>query len=358
MGRKVLLISNEVLHYRVNVYNYFYDRFKETGWDFSVRSNKIRKVNSCSPRFDFKEIPFSFFAYREEIRKIRPDAIILFLHLKDTMIWPLIHWIKAMRIPVIYWNKGVNLDDAGNRLKNGFFRYIHTMSDGIILYSAREKKYISTRNQHKVFVANNTINYNVFPEITESKEELKRILGIPFEKVVLFVGRMDVAGGRKKVNHLIDIFREIDVPHAGLVIVGSGLSETLLKKCNPANTICPGEVHDPGNVWISRIFRCADIFSIPGHVGLGINQAMFWGLPVVTEEGGQPPEIQCLIDGRNGFIVPEDNLEELKRKIIYLLEDDEKRREMGRCAREDLLKNSSIEGMFEGFRNCIEYVAR
>jgi len=72
------------------------------------------------------------------------------------------------------------------------------------------------------------------------------------------------------------------------------MSEELKKNINPSNTTYLGEIHDPQNVKISKIFSMSDIFCIPGHVGLGLNQAMYWGLPTVTEKGKQPPEFITL----------------------------------------------------------------
>ena len=41
----------------------------------------------------------------------------------------------------------------------------------------------------------------------------------------------------------------------------------------------------------------ADIFSIPGKVGLGVTQAFYWGLPIVTERVLHSPEIIYVKDG-------------------------------------------------------------
>jgi glycosyltransferase involved in cell wall biosynthesis len=131
----------------------------------------------------------------------------------------------------------------------------------------------------------------------------------------------------------------------------------LQARINPENTIYLGEVHDPANVAISRIFTMADVCSIPGHVGLGLNQAFFFGLPVVTEEGRQPPEIDYLENGRNGFIVPEDDVSELHRRLAFLLDNDDERARMSRNAREDIARRASIEGMFKGFLDCADYLA-
>jgi glycosyltransferase involved in cell wall biosynthesis len=215
-------------------------------------------------------------------------------------------------------------------------------------------RFIGAKHRHKAFVANNTLNFEDFPAVTETKEEIKKDLGIPFEKVVLAVGRMDEGGGRKKLDHLIKVFEQIDMPGAGLVVVGAGVGRDILQRMNKTNMLYLGEIHDPRQFQISRVFKMADVFSLPGHVGLGLNQAFFWGLPIVTEEGMQPPEIHYLVDGRNGFIVPNDDISALREKILFLLANDEERKRLSQNAREDILNHGSVQGMFEGFRQCLE----
>jgi glycosyltransferase involved in cell wall biosynthesis len=354
--KKVLLVSNKVMHYRVSVYNYLYRRFKEQGWEFLVRGKELQKENPHSIEFDFKVLPFKFDLYRQEIKKINPDAVILFLHLKDSIAWPLVHWLKWRGIPIVNWTKGANLDDPDNKLRYLLFNYFHNLCDGLLLYSPYELKYIMKRNRHKISVAPNTINFEDFPEIIEAKEEIKKEFGIPFEKVVLSVGRMDINGGRKKIEQLIRIFREMTIQGAGLVIVGSGVNAQLTAQMNKKNTVYLGEIYDPKHIQISKIFKMADLFSIPGHVGLGLNQAFYWGLPVVTEAGLQPPEIHYLVDGRNGFIVPDNDLSSLKSKIEYLLRRDDLREEFSRNARKDILEKASMEKMYLGFKNSLDFV--
>jgi glycosyltransferase involved in cell wall biosynthesis len=355
--KRVLLISNTVMHYRVSVYNYLCRRFAEDGWEWTVLTDRLQPQNRIPVRFQLEEIPFRFGAYRRRIAELNPDAVILFLHLKDRMIWPLIHWLKWKRIPVAFWTKTRNLDDPDNRLKNAMFSYVNGLSDGLILYTGDLRRYLPARHQMKSFVANNTINHEDFPAISESKEAIKRSLNIPFDKVVLFVGRMDVDGGRKRVDHLIEIFREMEGRNAGLVIVGSGMKPEWQARINPRTTVYLGEVHDPENRQIARIFTMADLCVLPGHVGLGLNQAFFYGLPVVTMEGKQPPEIAYLHPGRNGYMVPAGDVAQLRARILELLDDDSLRLRFSAAAREDFASEASIEGMFQGFRRCVEFVA-
>lgn len=349
MPHRVLLISNRVMHYRVPVYNYFYHRFLEHGVDFLVRANDIQPQNPHKIEFDFQTIPFDSRRYLREIEEISPDAVIFFLHLKDLMLWALVHALKRRGIPTIFWTKGINLDDPDNPVRAAMFHYLHSLFDGLILYSGNEIRYVKPRNRHKISVAPNTLNFDSFPRISETPEQIKREFGIQFQKVVLFVGRMGIAGGRKKVDHIVDVFRDIKNRDWGLVIVGSGMTERTKARLNPENTRYLGELHDPEQVQVNRLFRAADVFCMPGHVGLGLNQAFYWGLPVVTEEGRQPPEFHYLVHGRNGYVVPEDDTRTLAVRVRDLLSNDELRQEMSRHAREDILTHAGVETMFRAF---------
>jgi len=348
--KNVLLISNKVFHYRVSNYNYFARRFREEGWQLFVRANEIQKNNPYPPEFDFQQIPFSFSAYRREIERLKPDVVILFLHLKNLMIWPLLHWLKLKGIPVVYWNKGINLEVRNPRLRNLPFYYIHSLCDGIVLYSQHEIKDIKPKNQHKVWVANNTVNFTDFPEVHETPAEIKAEFGIPFKKVVLFVGRMRTV---KKVEHLIEVFNGIDEPGCGCIIVGDQMDYDLKAMIKRDNIRYLGELFDPKNIQVSKLFKIADLFVIPGDVGLGMNQAFYWGVPVVTEDGLQPPEIHYLKQGRSGFVVPENDVAALREKVLLLLKDEALRAEFSRHAREDILREASIETMFQGFWQCV-----
>ena len=345
------------MHYRVSVYNYFWRRFREDGYDFEVITNQLQPKNKITPRFRLDEMPFSFHVYRRAVLERQPAAVILFLHLKDKMMWPLVHWLKWSRIPVAFWTKTRNLDTPNNPLRNLLFDYMLWLHDGLILYSGDLIKNVPEREKHKAFTANNTINFEDFPEVNESREDIKRQLGIPFKKVVLFAGRMDVDSGRKRVDHLIEAFRDVKGRDAGLVIVGSGMKDEWRARMNPQTTIYLGEIHDPQNVQTSRVFKMADVCAIPGHVGLGLNQAFYFGLPVVTEEGKHPPEIANLKHGRNGFIVPENDLTQLQEKLFMLLDNDALREEFSRNARADILQNASVEAMYHGFRDCVLFMA-
>jgi glycosyltransferase involved in cell wall biosynthesis len=354
--RKILLISNEVMHYRVPVYNYFHRRFREYGYEFCVIADRLQRENRKQLQFELQELPFDFGIYKRVISEAQPAAVILFLHLKDLFIWPLMHWMKVSGIPFAFWTKGGNWDAKGSKWRYLMFNYVHALSDSLILYAQPCKDLITPRHHPKAFVANNTVNFDDYPSVSASREEIKLEFGIPFTKTVIFMGRMGVGGGRKRVDHLIEIFRTLDRTDVGLVLVGSGLSEELKARMNTRNTIYLGEVQDDKDLQISKLCKMADVCAIPGHVGLGLNQAFYWGLPVVTEEGDHPPEVFYLKNGRNGFMVPGNDLTEMKERLLDLLDNDTLRTEFSRHAREDILREASIEGMFSAFKDSVDYM--
>jgi glycosyltransferase involved in cell wall biosynthesis len=322
-----------------------------------VLTGKLQEENQRSPEFSLQQLPCKFKQYRQAIAAADPAAVVLFMNLKDWYFWALIHWLKWQGIPFCFWAKGGHWDAKGSRVRGAFFNYVYGLSDALILYAERCRAFIQPSQRSKTFIANNTVNFDDYPAIADSKEEIKREFNIPFQRTVIFVGRMGAEGGRKRVDHLIDVFRGLDRNDIGLVLVGSGLSADLKKRMNPRNTVYLGEVHDPNDVQISKLCKMADVCAIPGHVGLGLNQAFYWGLPVVTEEDDHPPEITYLKPGRNGFIVPRGDLTALKERIFYLLENDGVRSQFSQHAREDIMAEASIEGMFSGFKQCVEYLS-
>ncbi|MCK7489989.1 MAG: hypothetical protein MZU79_07035 [Anaerotruncus sp.] len=146
---------------------------------------------------------------------------------------------------------------------------MQTLADGLILYSPKETSFVKAKNRSKISYANNTINYLVFPEIGASREEIKREYGIPFKKTALFVGRMDVGGGLQEGRSRDRGLQHHREPRLRTGPRGLGIQRPARKGDPEGNVLYLGEIYDPGNVEICKIFKMADVFPIPGHVGLG-----------------------------------------------------------------------------------------
>lgn len=343
---RVLLISNDVLHYREKIYNYFYDKFQEDGLEFHVLSNSFQNVN-YDLRFYKHELPFSVRGYINRIKEIKPKYVILFLHLKDKVMLPIIGYCKTHRISVIYWNHGINIKTPNDKIKNAIFHFIHDRCDALITYTPEMKQYFSEKNQKKLFVAYNTLNFtDIDKESVPSKEKTKAQYGIKEEKIILYISRMMPY---KRVDLLMECFADIE--GIAVVMVGPGFSEA--QKAIVAehdNLYYLGERY---GAEVNEIYKMGDVFSTPGHIGLAVNEAMFWGLPIVLLEGKHAPEVYYMKPGITGYFAKNET--DFKEYILELLKDDVRRKKMSEATLEVFEKEVSIDRMYQGFIDAIRY---
>lgn len=347
--KRILLISNRVMHYRSRIYNAFFDMFTKQGYEFHVLSNDYQSV-SFPIRYIKHEKPFSVKGYVDVINDIRPDVCINFLHLKDKLIIPLTFYCRWKGIPMIYWNHGINIKTPDAKVKNSIFHFIHTISSAIILYSPAQLKYLSEKSQRKTFVAKNTLDFSdVDRETLRSPKEVRNLYRIKEKKVVLYISRILPYKG---LDILLTLFT--DTPDVALVVVGGGINEEQRKIINQySNYYYLGEKY--GNE-VDEIYQMGDVFSTPGHIGLALNQAMYWGKPVVVLNRIHAPEIIYLHQGENGFIVNTEA--ELKECILNLCRDEKAYARYSKNARATYDNEMTIDKMFAGFMDAINYVSK
>ncbi len=104
------------------------------------------------------------------------------------------------------------------------------------------------------------------------------------------------------------------------------------------------------------LLSAADVYCLPGAVGLSIIDAFHCGLPFVTEDGDESAEIMYLRDGVNGFIVPRGNIQEMTQKLQLLLDNDALRQQFSNAAKREIAENGSIDKLCVGFRDALFYV--
>jgi glycosyltransferase involved in cell wall biosynthesis len=93
-------------------------------------------------------------------------------------------------------------------------------------------------------------------------------------------------------------------------------------------------------------YQAADLFVFPTREdiwGLVVNEAMSNGLPVITTDKCVAG-LELIENGKNGYIVPANNDEELANKIIEIMQNDAEREEMAQYSLEKI-RNYTIESM-------------
>jgi glycosyltransferase involved in cell wall biosynthesis len=198
-----------------------------------------------------------------------------------------------------------------------------------------------------------------YEELYGSRNNYKKRLGIaPEMPVILYASKMIP---RKRAMDLLKAYQKI---HAGidavLIFVGDGIERTVLeaytKNHNLRNVFFTGFKNQTE---LPEYFVIADVFVLPSTDepwGLVINEAMNFGLPIITtDKVGAFPDL--VKSGEIGFIYPVGDIEELAKCLLKLLKDSELRKKMGKHSLEIISKWSFREDA-EGILAALEYIRR
>jgi len=155
---------------------------------------------------------------------------------------------------------------------------------------------------------------------------------------------------RKNHRFIIDAMPELieKIPAIKVLFAGRGRDMELITEYAKSKGVFDyidflGFRNDIGN-----LLALSDIgISASKQEGLGLNLAeeMFSGLPVVASEDRGHKEM--IIHGENGFLFPQNDNSAFIEAIIYLYENPEKRKEMGKYAAESIRKFSLENSLTE-----------
>ncbi len=350
MTRVLLIHAGIIPHYRVPIYSYLSDYLRQYAFDLRVTSDNIQQGTPDPVHFQYSKTRLSLTSIAKLISSQKIDVIIDYMELKHWYLFPTYLVAKGiMGRKMIYWGQGRDLLDAGSRVKNFAYAVEQSMCDAIILYAECLKKYLPARLHKKVFVANNTmsLNYKGLPP-GATRESILSEYGIKTRKNIICMGRMQK---RKRVDHLFRAHACMNRSDVGLIFVGPD-TEGVLTGIEGENIYKLGPIYGDKRF---DLLSSADVYCLPGAVGLSIIDAFYCGLPFVTEDGDVSAEIAYLKDSENGFIVPRDDTSALSQKLLLLLDDDDLRRKFSEAAKREISENAGIDKMCAGFRDALLY---
>ena len=146
---------------------------------------------------------------------------------------------------------------------------------------------------------------------------------------VIHVGRVDL---RKGCPYLLEAFHGLRLPRAELWLVGPMAPEMEALRRRYASPAIVFHGPQPQGELV-RFYARSSVFclaSLEEGMAMVIPQAMACGLPVIatTNSGAE----EAVRDGIEGWIVPVRDVDSLRRRILELYEDREKRLAMGNAA--------------------------
>jgi len=350
--KSLILFDQDLRHYRQPIYRSFSQEFRKLGYElFVVYDLKRNEVENDG---FFIGIRYSFSGFVKMLKKYDSKLIIQFVWLKYRFLFPFMLYCKIKRIRSIVWSHGIGLKNLKNPIVRNLHFLRHKLATALIIYSPNERKYVRASHR-KLFIANNTLDFSSFPEISRSREELKKENGYEGKKIILSVGRFHAL--KRRIGHLVQAFNELDRKDTVLLIVGPGVSAVDKDAMNRNKDIhYLGEIYDP--VKMNEIYKMSDLFAMPGGIGLAINQAFYHGLPIVLEDTEHSPEVYYLRNGKNGFLYERNNIHDLQEKLETLLGNDGLRESFSREAKAVIMSEGSIDNMIAGFTEAIKYAER
>ena len=351
---RVLLINQKKIpHYRVSVYNYLSDFLYKEGFELIIISEGINNPEKHDIYFKHIEIKLTSLKLYRQIKKLKPQIVIYWINPNNLYLIPLLIFLKLQRIKAIYWGHGTDLYSRKYiRIKSFIYHTQFLLSDAIILYAEHLKKYINKRFHNKISIANNTLHLN-YDHILKNldKKDVLNGYNITTNKNIICLGRMQK---RKRIQDLLMAFSMISRDDAGLIFVGPD-DEGILANVHEKRIYKIGPLYGEEKI---KLLSSCDILCIPGAVGLSIVDGFYCGLPIITEDIYESPEIMYLKDGINGFIVPKGDIKLLAEKLNLLLNDDDLRKRFSTEAKREINEDGNIVNFCNGFLDTIKNVIK
>jgi N-acetyl-alpha-D-glucosaminyl L-malate synthase BshA len=231
---------------------------------------------------------------------------------------------NLLKIPYVVYGRGGDVYPF--KAEKILVKAILNEADSIIALTESMKKEMQKISNKEIVVIPNGIDMNRFNDpslnFSESLNTGEK------EKIVIFVGNLRPEKG---LRYLIKAMKYVTKKNLNirLLLVGEGSQKENLKKL--ANKLdIEDKVTFSGKVSVEKIpvyLKNSDIFVLPSlHEGFPnvLLEAMASGLPVVATNVTGINEI--IEDGKNGFLVQSKNSEEIAKKILLLINNNDLRK--------------------------------
>lgn len=158
------------------------------------------------------------------------------------------------------------------------------------------------------------------------RSHFRRELEISEDKVILSVGQFI---HRKGYDILLKACKDLDKSYGIYIVGGKPTAEYIELK----DKYGLSNVHFVGfktKSELAKYYKAADLFVLPTREdiwGLVINEAMAYGLPVITTKNCVAG-LEMVVDGENGYLVPVEDAEALEEKIKAVMLNDQERSRM------------------------------
>jgi len=236
-------------------------------------------------------------------------------------------------------------------------KFIVKRADSIRVVSSKIKNYLEKClliPSNKIFIIPVFVNINKFIEYNPLYIIKQKYSD--YENIILFVGRL---AEQKNIPNLLKAIPNVitKFPKTLFLIVGEGKEikklENMIDTFNIKKNVKFEGLVDNNNL-LEYYYSC-DLLVLPSYYegwGLVAIEALACGKPVVMTDVGCANEI--VINEKTGYVVPINDSKALAQKIIYLLENPELRKEMGKNGKELIKETQDIHKNAYKYRELYE----
>lgn len=210
----------------------------------------------------------------------------------------------------------------------------------------------------RVFVARNALDTRILDQqfhvlSKEGKIQVRARLELPNKPTILYLGRLIES---KRVDSMIRAVATLNDFGAVATIIGDGPEMDNLKRLAASlgvSVTFTGALHDMAES--APFIYSADVLAIPGPVGLAVNHAFAFGVPIVTPVASGPgrlhgPEGSYIESGINGVLATDAAPEAMADGIRTVLGNLTSYSEQARATSSDTL---GLETMVDGLESAI-----
>lgn len=333
---KVLLITNLCAPYRVGLFELLAQRYEIKFLFFSSGEEKYYDGPSVTGNFDGEYLKGFYLFPKVKINPKLVKALIFddYTHIVKCVNGPipillsfLIGKIRGKKI--ILWSSfWRHPSTTFHKFSFPVIKWLYKKCDAVVVYGTHVQRYLESIGikSEKIFIGWQVQDNKKFQQKVscEEKNLLKRKLAIDNHKVILFVGRLVEVKG---LPYLLEAFGKLNNKSYKLLIVGSGQDERLINKNDP-NIIHIPKVQGSE---LYMYYNLADVFVLPSittdsfkeNWGFVVNEAMCQRCAIITSNAVGAGVGGLVEEGKNGYIVPERNSEQLLIALEKVLSDDQ-----------------------------------
>lgn len=293
---------------------------------FFILDEKVKLITPPYP-FNRQRGKFEFFTYyikifspfggymRRTIQQIKPDVIMSFGD-----VFPQLSLISLLGIKIPFFISNRSSPNIVYSLHFKLFRmlgYLIKKPTGVIAQT-------SAAAERKRKILGPKANIKIIPNPVRQIAQYD----IEQQNWIVSVGRLH---HQKGFDRLIEAFAMVNAPDWKLILAGTGIHEKEIKaKAKEINisdrVIFPGKVEN-----VDKLLCESKIFVLPS-LGEGfpnaLCEAMVAGLPCISFDIVAGPS-DIIVDGINGYLIPDGNIKLLAKKMQYLIENEPVRLKIG-----------------------------